>query len=55
MNKSVAAESQRDQGLKFTKKMVFGQKESNHDVLEDHLRQMRYNLDRNQQMKDMTI
>lgn len=45
MNKSAEETKKMLETVKFGKKMVFGQMENNHDVLEEHLRQMRNNVE----------
>lgn len=48
MNRSAEKTQKMLETVKFGKKMIFGQQESNHDVLEEHLRQMRTNVDARQ-------
>jgi hypothetical protein len=55
MNKSSEDTKKMLETVKFGKKMIFGQGENNHDVLEEHLRQMRNNANDRQQNRHNEI
>lgn len=40
------------ESMKFGKKMIFGQQDSNHQVLEEHLKQIRNNMENKQSMRE---